>query len=108
MHHGGLQNVYSTAQLHFHWGDNDRHGSEHTINGVPYPLEVSFNSIESLSMILFTLSMCKWYKCLIAPIYINSKFTNLSSYVVRLTVFTLYQLNLHLKIMLIGAYNRKY
>jgi len=37
---GGLPNIYSTAQFHFHWGHKSHHGSEHTIDGVASPIEV--------------------------------------------------------------------
>lgn len=38
---GGLPDKYDLAQLHFHWADEDHEGSEHTIAGLSYPLEVS-------------------------------------------------------------------
>lgn len=37
---GGLGATYVLEQLHFHWGDNDGLGSEHTVDGSPYPLEI--------------------------------------------------------------------
>ncbi|XP_057682882.1 uncharacterized protein LOC130909943 [Corythoichthys intestinalis] len=38
---GGLDGAYSTLQLHFHWGDTVHHpGSEHTVNGHRYPMEM--------------------------------------------------------------------
>merc|ERR1719510_84163 len=37
---GGLPGTYRFAQLHFHWGSSDGQGSEHTINGKSYPLEL--------------------------------------------------------------------
>ena len=37
---GGLNGTYQFAQLHFHWGDSKDQGSEHTMNGQAYPLEV--------------------------------------------------------------------
>ena len=37
---GGLGGTYRAAQLHFHWGSNNRNGSEHTVNGAAYPMEV--------------------------------------------------------------------
>ena len=37
---GGLNGTYQFAQLHFHWGDTKEQGSEHTMNGQAYPLEV--------------------------------------------------------------------
>jgi len=33
---------YMFEQLHFHWGSRDNVGSEHTIDGVRYPMEVHF------------------------------------------------------------------
>ncbi|XP_013777310.1 carbonic anhydrase 1-like [Limulus polyphemus] len=44
---GGLGNMYKFLQLHFHWGKSDDRGSEHTVNGKRYPLEmhlVHYNS----------------------------------------------------------------
>ncbi|KAK3090265.1 hypothetical protein FSP39_010505 [Pinctada imbricata] len=44
---GSLGEVYKTAQFHFHWGRNSAVGSEHTYNGVSYPIElhiVNYNS----------------------------------------------------------------
>uniref|UniRef100_A0A4X2M5S4 Carbonic anhydrase n=1 Tax=Vombatus ursinus TaxID=29139 RepID=A0A4X2M5S4_VOMUR len=43
---GGLPQVYTAAQLHFHWG-GEFHGSEHLINGVQFDSElhiVHYNS----------------------------------------------------------------
>ena len=42
MHHlqGGLNGSYEFAQAHFHWGSVDDVGSEHTINGKHYPMEM--------------------------------------------------------------------
>lgn len=39
---GKLTNTYKTAQLHFHWGRTAASGSEHTLNGNAYPMEVHF------------------------------------------------------------------
>jgi len=39
---GGLPDVFYLVQFHFHWGYNAFQGSEHTINGRKYPLEVHF------------------------------------------------------------------
>ncbi|XP_040579076.1 putative carbonic anhydrase 5 [Lepeophtheirus salmonis] len=39
--------TYKFAQLHFHWGDMDKYGSEHIIDGFQYPIEahlVHFNT----------------------------------------------------------------
>jgi carbonic anhydrase len=44
---GGLGATYQFAQLHFHWGDTKDVGSEHTLDGQAYPLElhlVHFNT----------------------------------------------------------------
>lgn len=38
---GGLDGTYDFVQLHFHWGANDTRGSEHTVEGMSYPLEVN-------------------------------------------------------------------
>ena len=38
---GGLPNRCTADQFHFHWGEEDDKGSEHTIDGQSYPLEVS-------------------------------------------------------------------
>jgi len=35
-----LSNEYYLEQLHFHWGASDRIGSEHTIDGHAYNMEV--------------------------------------------------------------------
>ncbi|KAK7011733.1 Carbonic anhydrase 14 [Biomphalaria glabrata] len=37
---GGLPNVYKAVQFHFHWGHKAHHGSEHTIDGKAYPIEL--------------------------------------------------------------------
>lgn len=38
---GGLPNLsYEFAQLHFHWGSTNSQGSEHTVDGWRYPMEV--------------------------------------------------------------------
>lgn len=33
---------YLVIQMHMHWGANNREGSEHTLNGMRYPLELHF------------------------------------------------------------------
>ena len=38
---GGLPTSYTADQFHFHWGEEDDKGSEHTIDTISYPLEVS-------------------------------------------------------------------
>jgi len=37
---GHLESEYELAQLHFHWGSVSSVGSEHTIDRVPFPLEM--------------------------------------------------------------------
>lgn len=37
---GGLKGEYIFAQFHFHWGRDSTQGSEHTIDGVRYPMEL--------------------------------------------------------------------
>ena len=41
---GDLPEDYIFAQLHFHWGTTDADGSEHTVDGHEYPLEVRIHS----------------------------------------------------------------
>lgn len=38
---GGLNDVYTTVQFHFHFGPNDTVGSEHVVDGEHYAAEVS-------------------------------------------------------------------
>lgn len=40
---GGLPGTYNAEQFHFHWGSEDKRGSEHNINGKQYPMEVTIN-----------------------------------------------------------------
>lgn len=35
-----LPDVFSIVNAHFHWGSDSNVGSEHTLDGVRYPLEV--------------------------------------------------------------------
>lgn len=37
---GGLKDYYIFDSLHFHWGKDDTLGSEHTVSGKSYPLEM--------------------------------------------------------------------
>nr|CCJ09593.1 carbonic anhydrase [Patella vulgata] len=37
---GGLPGKYKLLQLHFHWGSDNGKGSEHTINGEQFPMEL--------------------------------------------------------------------
>lgn len=38
----GLTDVFHFVNFHLHWGRNDRHGSEHEINGYRFPAEAHF------------------------------------------------------------------
>jgi carbonic anhydrase len=35
-----LDQSYRFVQYHFHWAQNDNEGSEHTVNGIRYPVEL--------------------------------------------------------------------
>ena len=37
---GGFIGTFRVAQFHFHWGSNNSLGSEHTVDGRRFPLEV--------------------------------------------------------------------
>lgn len=38
---GGLPGTYTSVQFHLHWGnDSSVNGSEHTVDGKQYPMEV--------------------------------------------------------------------
>ncbi|CAF3415229.1 unnamed protein product [Rotaria socialis] len=37
-----LSEIFYLVQFHFHWGYNAYQGSEHTIDGIKYPLEIHF------------------------------------------------------------------
>lgn len=44
---GGLTDVYSSLQFHFHWGSSETHpGSEHTVNGHRFPMEMHIVSLK--------------------------------------------------------------
>ncbi|ELU14927.1 hypothetical protein CAPTEDRAFT_227828 [Capitella teleta] len=46
---GGLgESVYKTHSLHFHWGDAAEYGSEHTVDGAAYPLEMHIVHYDSV------------------------------------------------------------
>ncbi|XP_046555049.1 carbonic anhydrase-like [Haliotis rubra] len=44
---GGLTGDYNTAQLHFHWGKTDAEGSEHTVDGTRFPMEMHIVNYKS-------------------------------------------------------------
>ena len=37
---GPLSDEYKVLQLHFHWGSDDTKGSEHTYDGMAFPMEL--------------------------------------------------------------------
>lgn len=41
IHGGGLPSVYKALQFHLHWGEDAGPGSEHTVDGERYPMEVN-------------------------------------------------------------------
>lgn len=43
---------YKTSQFHFHWAESSTAGSEHTINGKRYSLEVSADIYSILQIII--------------------------------------------------------
>ncbi|XP_007248669.3 carbonic anhydrase 4b [Astyanax mexicanus] len=44
---GSLGSTYKAVEIHFHWGKNGEHGSEHTIDGEQYPMEMHLVHIKS-------------------------------------------------------------
>ncbi|XP_066502762.1 carbonic anhydrase IV c [Hoplias malabaricus] len=40
IHGGGLPETYKAVQFHLHWGSENGPGSEHTVDGEQYPMEV--------------------------------------------------------------------
>uniref|UniRef100_A0A8B9KF24 Carbonic anhydrase n=1 Tax=Astyanax mexicanus TaxID=7994 RepID=A0A8B9KF24_ASTMX len=45
---GGLPGVYKTQQMHLHWGNgSSAPGSEHTVNGKQYPMELHIVNMKS-------------------------------------------------------------
>jgi carbonic anhydrase len=47
IHGSDFAEAHRLLQFHFHWGKNDFQGSEHTINGRRFPLEVHFVHISN-------------------------------------------------------------
>lgn len=41
MQEGGLPGQYKAMQMDFHWGPDEKNGSEHIINGTRFPMEVT-------------------------------------------------------------------
>ncbi|XP_051732643.1 carbonic anhydrase IV c [Ctenopharyngodon idella] len=37
---GGLSGIYKAVQFHLHWGEDDGQGSEHSVDGEHYPMEL--------------------------------------------------------------------
>jgi carbonic anhydrase len=54
---GGIKGTYYFVNFHLHWGRNDRHGSEHEINGYRFPAEAHVvfknNQTEQLAVFAF-------------------------------------------------------
>ena len=46
---GGLNDVYTTVQFHFHFGPNNTVGSEHIVDAEHYAAEVSYRVSEQMS-----------------------------------------------------------
>lgn len=44
---GPLDTPYILDNIHWHWGDTDEYGSEHTLNGVRYSAEAHFVTYSS-------------------------------------------------------------
>ncbi|XP_073680006.1 carbonic anhydrase IV c [Garra rufa] len=40
IHGGGLSGIYKAVQFHLHWGENGGQGSEHSVDGEHYPMEL--------------------------------------------------------------------
>jgi len=53
---GGLDGTYTAAQLHFHWGHDNKHGSEHTFRGQQFPLEVNY--LKCISTYIWLIHVC--------------------------------------------------
>jgi carbonic anhydrase len=54
---GGLTGQFYFVNFHLHWGNNDRHGSEHEIDGYRFPAEAHFvfKNNESGQLAVFSL-----------------------------------------------------
>ncbi|CAF2653643.1 unnamed protein product [Rotaria sp. Silwood2] len=52
---GGLPGTFHFVNFHLHWGKDERHGSEHEINGYRYPAEAHFiyKNLENQEMSIF-------------------------------------------------------
>ena len=53
---GTLKQAYQLLQLHFHWGSVDNQGSEHTLNGKRFSMEMHLvhksSSVKSVDLAL--------------------------------------------------------
>uniref|UniRef100_A0A8C4QEJ5 carbonic anhydrase n=1 Tax=Eptatretus burgeri TaxID=7764 RepID=A0A8C4QEJ5_EPTBU len=47
-HTRGLSSTYRVVELHFHWGNSSHPGSEHTINGQRFHVEVRMHFLSSI------------------------------------------------------------
>lgn len=44
---GHLDSEYELWQFHAHWGNEDKHGSEHTVDGKTFASEVRISRVQS-------------------------------------------------------------
>ena len=51
---GGLKDVYTTVQFHFHYGPNNTVGSEHIVDGEHYAAEVEYWGVSKSVSIMKT------------------------------------------------------
>ncbi|XP_077089650.1 carbonic anhydrase IV c isoform X2 [Siphateles boraxobius] len=56
---GGLSATYKAVQFHLHWGKDDGQGSEHSVDGERYPMEVSSEQNKNLDKIIEALGKVK-------------------------------------------------
>lgn len=50
---GDLDGVYKAVQFHLHWGKDGGPGSEHTVDGEQYPMEVRQRSVKAHLMLAY-------------------------------------------------------
>ena len=56
---GGLPGTFIAEQFHFHWGAVDARGSEHSLNGQHFPMEV-------ITLSLFHINRTTVWSCVFA------------------------------------------
>lgn len=57
IHGGGLASTYKALQFHLHWGVDAGPGSEHTVDGERYPMEVGMHSSQCTEQLG---QHCRW------------------------------------------------